>query len=215
MVSSNFEEDSLTYINQTDTFDREIFSKENYFANNIVFLLDISTSMKYNGKLELLKASMLELVQLIRPIDKVTIVGYSSSASLLLSTTNGNNKDTLRATISALKTKGLTDGGEGLKLACKKAMEEFILKGNNQVIIATDGDFNQGEENVNRIAKRYNKNGLKISVVGIKTKGETEKNMLLLTKNGGGNFITVKSYESATFSLVNEIKMNSFKGFEK
>ena len=215
MVSNNFGEDSTTYINQTDTFDKEIFSKENYLANNIVFLLDISTSMKYNGKLELLKASMLELVQLIRPIDKVTIVGYSSSANLLLSTTNGNNKDTLRATISGLKTKGLTDGGEGLKLACKMAMEEFILKGNNQVIIATDGDFNKGEENVNRIAKRYNKNGVKISVVGIKTKGETEKNMLVLTKNGGGNFIPVNSYESATFSLVNEIKMNSFKGFEK
>ncbi len=209
------ENNSATTLSTNQSFNKIEFNSENYLPNNIVFLLDVSTSMKYNGKLELLKASMQELAKLIRPSDKVTIIGYSSTATVLLNTTYGNNKDTLKSTISGLTTKGLTAGGKGLKLACKQAMQQYINNGNNQVIIATDGDFNQGDENVNRIAKKYRKCGLKISVVGIKTKPEPEKNMLLLAKNGGGNYLPINGYKSATFSLVNEIKINSFKGLKK
>ncbi len=213
--TNTIENNSESTISIDTNFNREEFNKENYLPNNIVFLLDVSTSMKYNGKLELLKASMQELADLIRPIDKVTIIGYSSTATVLLNTTYGSSKDTLKSTISNLKTKGLTAGGEGLKLACKKAMEQYIDNGNNQVIIATDGDFNQGNENVNRLAKKYKKCGLLISIVGIKAKLEPEENMKLLAKNGGGNYLPINNYKKATFSLVNEIKINSFKGLKK
>jgi len=197
------------------TYNKDAFDKENFLPNNIVFLLDISTSMKYNGKLELLKAAMQELTKLLRPIDQVTIIGYSSSATVLLNTTKGNKKDTLEYTISNLKTKGLTAGGKGLKLACKQAITQYIDNGNNQVIIATDGDFNQGDENVNKIAKKHKKCGLIVSVIGIKTKPEPEENMRTLAKNGGGNYIAIDSYDRALNSLVNEIKINSFKGLKK
>ena len=81
------------------------FNEINYEPNNIVFLLDISTSMKYNGKLELLKSSMQELTKILRPIDKVTIIGYSSRASVLLNTISGNEKDSIAQKIIALKSK--------------------------------------------------------------------------------------------------------------
>ena len=191
------------------------FNAINYEPNNIVFLLDISTSMKYNGKLELLKSSMQELTKILRPIDKVTIIGYSSRASVLLNTISGNEKDSIVQKIIDLKAKGLTAGGRGLKLAYEKAKNEFIENGNNQIIIATDGDFNEGDENINKIAKKIKKSGLIISIVGIKAKQIPKENMKAIAKIGGGNYITIDSYDAACKSLVNEIKINSFKGLKK
>ena len=191
------------------------FNEINYEPNNIVFLLDISTSMKYNGKLELLKSSMQELTKILRPIDKVTIIGYSSRASVLLNTLSGNEKDSITQKIIDLKAKGLTAGGRGLKLAYEKAKNEFIENGNNQIIIATDGDFNQGDENINKLAKKVKKTGLIISIIGIKAKQIPKENMKAIAKLGGGNYITIDSYDAACKSLVNEIKINSFKGLKK
>ena len=191
------------------------FNQINYQPNNIVFLVDISTSMKYNGKLELLKSSMQELTKMLRPIDKVTIIGYSSRASVILNTTSGGNKDSIIQKIIELKARGLTAGGKGLKLAYEKAKNEYIKNGNNQVIIATDGDFNEGDENVNKLAKKVKKSGLIISVIGIKAKQIPQENMKALAKLGGGNYIAINSYENACKSLVNEIKINSFKGLKK
>ncbi len=102
-----------------------------------------------------------------------------------------------------------------MKLAYNKACNAFIEGGNNEIIITTDGDFNKGDENVHRLAKKYKKKGVKISVIGIKSKSMAETSMKALAKNGGGNFIPINSYESALNSLVNEIKTNSLIGFKK
>ena len=206
----NIAEEEIILTNYTKEF-----NEINYQPNNIVFLLDVSTSMKYNGKLELLKSSMQELTKMLRPIDKVTIIGYSSRASVILNTTSGENKDSITQKIIELKARGLTAGGKGLKLAYEKAKNEYIKNGNNQVIIATDGDFNEGDENVNKLAKKVKKSGLIISVIGIKAKQIPEENMKALAKLGGGNYIAINSYENACKSLVNEIKINSFKGLKK
>ena len=206
----NIPSEEITSISYTKEF-----NEINYQPNNIVFLLDISTSMKYNGKLELLKSSMQELTKMLRPIDKVTIIGYSNRASVILNATSGVNKDSITQKIIELKARGLTAGGKGLKLAYEKAKNEYIRNGNNQVIIATDGDFNGGDENVNKLAKKVKKSGLIISVIGIKAKKIPEENMKELAKLGGGNYISIDSYENACKSLVNEIKINSFKGLKK
>ena len=102
-----------------------------------------------------------------------------------------------------------------MKLAYEKAKNEFIENGNNQIIIATDGDFNEGNENINKIAKKIKKSDLVISVVGIKAKQIPKENMKAIAKIGGGNYITIDSYDAACKSLVNEIKINSFKGLKK
>src|SRR5690606_30302799 len=49
---------------------------EVYVANNIVFVVDVSASMSLDGKLDLLKASMLELLDVLRPEDKISLVAF-------------------------------------------------------------------------------------------------------------------------------------------
>lgn len=185
------------------------FPLSNYKPNNIVFLLDVSSSMNFAGKIDLLKASMIELTKILRPIDKITLVAYSSSANVILETTFVEDSDTLITIIQDLKPKGMTAGGEGMKLAYSRACNAFIPDGNNQIIMATDGVFNMGEENVNKLARKYKKKGVLVSVIGIKNREFHMESMRQLSIDGGGNYVNIESYDQAQQTLIEEIKSQS------
>ena len=171
--------------------------------------------MKYTGKLDLLKASMYKLTDLLRDVDQISIVTYSSKANLLLETISTSQKDTIKSVIKNIQAKGLTAGGRGLKLAYTNAHKNFISEANNQVIIATDGDFNEGEENINCLVRKYKRKGITLSVIGVKNTPLIKIIMEDLANKGGGNYIPVNNYNDALISLVKEIKQNSYIPFNK
>lgn len=53
------------------------FSAGNYKPNNIVFLLDISISMIDHNRIALLKTAIIQLVNLLRPADNMSIITFS------------------------------------------------------------------------------------------------------------------------------------------
>lgn len=185
------------------------FSLSKYKPNNIVFLLDVSSSMNIGGKIDLLKASMIALTKILRPIDKITLVAYASNAEVILETTSVENSDTLITIIQDLKPRGMTAGGKGMSLAYSKACNSFIPDGNNQIIMATDGVFNMGEENVNKLARKFHKKGVTVSVIGIKNRDFHRESMEQLSKDGGGNYVNIESYDQAQSTLIEEIKTQS------
>lgn len=114
-------------------------------ASNLVFLIDVSGSMSSENKLPLVKASLKLLADQLRPEDKVSIVTYAGSAGLALPATSGEDRDKIKLAIDRLESGGSTAGGAGIQLAYKVAREQFKEKGNNRVILCTDGDFNVGQ----------------------------------------------------------------------
>ncbi len=185
------------------------FPLSKYKPNNIVFLIDVSTSMRFTGKLDLLKASMIEMTKLLRDVDNITIVTYASKTQVAMETMSAENKDSIISKIESLQARGMTAGGKGLKLAYSKACESFIAGGNNEIIMATDGDFNSGSENVYKLAKNYKEKGVKVSVIGIKNRREHERNMRKLATYGGGDYIKIDNFDDALNNLVEEIKKSS------
>jgi Ca-activated chloride channel family protein len=185
------------------------FPLSEYKPNNIVFLIDVSASMKYTGKLDLLKASMIEMTNLLRDVDNITIVTYASNTVVEMETMSADNKDSIIHKIEGLKAKGMTAGGKGLKLAYSKACESYIAHGNNEIIMATDGAFNSGSENVYKLAKKYKSKGVKVSVIGIKNRETHETSMKKLASNGGGNYLKIDTFEDAKKRLIEEVKTNS------
>lgn len=185
---------------------------ENQFApNNIVFLIDVSVSMKHKGKMNLLKASMIELTNLLRDIDKVAIVTYSSKAELALASTPASNKEEIVEVIRQLEAKGSTSGSKGVKKAYQVLNENKIQGGNNQVFISTDGAFNLDKQDKSMLGtvKKNAKKGYKISVIGIKNEKWTVKNMKKIAEEGDGHYLHIKTYEDARTILVEEIKAQS------
>ena len=194
--------------------DTSDFSADLYAANNLVFLLDISSSMKGNGKLDLLKASMLELLTMLRPEDKLTLVSFSTGAQVIMQPTNTikGNKAKIEEIISSLEADGSTNGTAGIKKAYRTARSNKIKGGNNQIIIATDGGFNEDRSTYYRTTK-FNAKWFKIklSVVGIKNSRGVGNGMEDLAKVGTGRYIHIDSYETALKSLKEEIKISSAK----
>jgi len=90
------------------------------------------------------------------------------------------------------------------------AENNYIEEGNNQIIIATDGDWDmeQDKELIPTI-KKHAKRGITLSVVGIKNGSITYESLKMLAAKGNGHYIKIKNKEEAKAVLVHEIKMNS------
>jgi len=186
----------------------------NLFApNNVVFCIDVSVSMKQQGRLDLLKAAMIELLNGLRPIDKLAIVTYASSTEIALESQYVTDKTSITQLIQDLTAGGYTAGGKGIKKAYQVAKENFIDGGNNQVIIATDGAFNldKGDKGILENVAANLKKGVTISVVGVKNEKWTVESMSDIATTGNGHYIHIQSYQQAKSVLMDEIKLNSRK----
>lgn len=176
-------------------------------ASNLVFLIDVSGSMDEWNKLTLVQESLKMLTDQLREQDKVAIVVYAGNAGLVLPSTSGINKTSIKEAISNLEAGGSTAGGEGIKLAYKIALDNFIKGGNNRVILATDGDFNIGassDDDMVRLIEQERERGVYLSVLGFGMGNYKDNKMQLLADNGNGNHSYIDNLNEAKKVLVNE-----------
>ena len=184
-----------------------------YKPNHLIFLIDISGSMKDSNKLNYLKLSINKLVAQLRPTDYVSLVTYAGRSKVVFEFVNGTNKDIIVKTIDTLAAKGGSYGTDGLLTSYELGRKYFIEGANNQIFIATDGMFNGGNltnQDLVKMARRnYQKDGIKLSAIGF---GKDEKSLYFLKQlalNGKGNFITIKNTSSDLDNLLEEVKKQS------
>ncbi|MDZ7669640.1 MAG: von Willebrand factor type A domain-containing protein, partial [Gammaproteobacteria bacterium] len=111
---------------------------------NLVFLVDVSGSMRGPDRIDLLKRSLGLLVRKLRPEDRLSIAVYAGAAGVVLEPTAGDEQAKILAALDRLEAGGSTNGGAGIQLAYNLARQAFADEGINRVILATDGDFNVG-----------------------------------------------------------------------
>lgn len=180
---------------------------ENAPASNLVFLIDVSGSMRSPNKLPLLKNAFEVLVDQLREEDKVSIVVYAGSAGLVLEPTSGCDKEKILDAINNLRAGGSTAGGAGIKLAYKIAEENFIEDGNNRVILATDGDFNVGlssDRSMEELITEKRKSGVFLTCLGFGMGNYQDSKMETLADKGNGNHYYMDSMQEAQRVLGNE-----------
>lgn len=176
-------------------------------ASNLVFLIDVSGSMNDENKLPLLVSSLKLLTDQLREQDKVAIVVYAGSSGLVLPSTSGANKTTIKDALSRLSAGGSTAGGAGLALAYRVATENFIKEGNNRIILATDGDFNVGASSdaaMERLIEEKRKSGVFLTVLGYGMGNYKDSKMETLADKGNGNYAYIDNIMEAKKVLVNE-----------
>lgn len=176
-------------------------------ASNLVFLIDVSGSMQDENKLPLVKQSMKLLADQLREKDKVAIVVYAGSAGLVLPATSGADAQTIKDAIDRLEAGGSTAGGEGIKLAYKIAMKNFVQGGNNRVILCTDGDFNVGassDAEMEKLIEQERKSGIFLTVLGYGMGNYKDNKMQKLADKGNGNHAYIDDISEAKKVLVSE-----------
>ena len=176
--------------------------------SNFVFLLDVSGSMGSPNKLPLLKKSLSLMVNNLTAQDRVAIVVYAGSAGLVLNSTPGNQKEKILGALDRLNAGGSTAGGQGIKLAYKVAMENFINDGNNRVILATDGDFNIGASSdgeMMRLIESKRASGVYLTCLGFGMGNYKDSKMETLADKGNGNYAYIDNILEAKKVLVTEM----------
>lgn len=169
-------------------------------ASNLTFLIDVSGSMSSSNKLPLLKSAFRLLVNQMREKDKVSIVVYAGAAGVVLEPTSGNNKDKIFEALANLEAGGSTAGGAGIELAYKLAEQNFKKKGNNRIILATDGDFNVGASSnkaMEELIEEKRKTGVFLSVLGFGMGNYQDSKLETLADKGNGNHAYIDTMQEA------------------
>ena len=168
--------------------------------SNLVFLIDVSGSMNDPAKLPLVQQAFRMLVQQLRPEDRVAIVVYAGAAGCVLPSTSGADKATILAAIDRLQAGGSTAGGAGIALAYRIARENYSPRGNNRVILATDGDFNVGatsEADLLHMIEEYRTQGTFLTVLGFGTGNLKDDRMEMLADKGNGQYAYIDTFQEA------------------
>lgn len=183
-------------------------SKEQLGNANLVFLLDVSGSMNSARKLPLLKRSLKMLTKQLDADDRVSIVVYAGAAGMVLKPTPGNEYSTISNALNKLNAGGSTNGGQGIELAYNLASENFIKGGINRVILATDGDFNVGlndVEQLKELVKQKRKQGIALTTLGFGQGNYNDHLMEQIADVGNGNYAYIDNINEARKVLVDEL----------
>ncbi|MFN0031145.1 MAG: vWA domain-containing protein [Flavobacteriales bacterium] len=182
-----------------------------YKPNNIVFLLDVSGSMKTGDKMKLMQATLKELVQVLRPTDKITLISYAQDSKVLLASTSGDHKETIISIVNEIKADGKTAGAAAFKSAYAILRQEMITDGNNQLIVVTDGAFEPDDQSdINKLVKKAAKKNIKTSIVGIEANAYAADNLQAVSTIGRGSFVWIKTSSDLQL-IIDEIKKQSAK----
>ncbi len=176
--------------------------------SNYVFLIDVSGSMNSPDKLGILKTGFKTLVDNLRDQDKIAIVMYAGQAGVLLESTYGSEKDKIKSAIEKLGAGGSTAGAEGIKTAYKIAQQNFIKKGNNRVILGSDGDFNVGPSSTDELVKlieEKRESGIYLTVLGVGKGNLNDHMMEQIANKGNGNYEYIDNVKQLQKVFVHEI----------
>ena len=176
--------------------------------SNLVFLLDVSGSMRSANKLPLVKKSIGLLVEKLDERDRVAIVVYAGASGLALPSTSCDQKATILGALERLGAGGSTNGGAGITLAYQTAAANFRSDGINRVILATDGDFNIGltdQGGLTRLIEEKARSGVFLSVLGFGMGNYKDSTLVKLADRGNGNYAYIDTLNEARKHLVHEM----------
>jgi Mg-chelatase subunit ChlD len=180
-----------------------------YKPNSILFLIDVSSSMKDSTKLPVMQNALYYLIDNLRETDKISIITYADSVKVLKDGVIGSQKKELHEVVSRLKARGLTKGKKAILFSLDFALMNYIENGNNQIILITDGKFRfYPDDQKLYIAKQGNKL-VKLSTVALGNDKDALKNLKEIAEIGKGNFIHIKNNRQAKQQLIDEVKFQS------
>ena len=180
---------------------------------NLVFLVDVSGSMRAPNKLELLKSSLTLLTKQLGRRDRISLVVYAGASGVVLEPTPGNQRAKIVSALNLLTAGGSTNGEAGIKLAYAMAEQGFIPNGINRVILATDGDFNVGIANVDALKSLIEdkrKSGISLTTLGFGMGNYNDQMMEQLADTGNGNYAYIDNMNEANKVLVQQMSSTLF-----
>ena len=175
---------------------------------NLTFVIDVSGSMDREDRLELVKDSLLLLVDNLEPSDQVSIVTYGSTASTVLAPTAVEDERNIRSAIDRLRPEGSTNAADGLVLGYEMARRAFSSTAINRVILASDGVANvgpSGPDSILELIGEEARDGIQLLTLGFGMGNFNDVLMEQLANNGDGFYAYVDDVREAERLFVNDL----------
>lgn len=184
----------------------------NYKPNNIVFVIDASSSMAESNKMDNLKYALIKLVKILRTIDYITIVTYADTIKLNLSMQKIDNKDSIINLINNLKPFGGTEGAAALEYSYSQLKKNYLNNANNEIYMASDMEFDLEKKQQKLIKSSANDmvNPIRLNIMAFAKSSNPIDNLKAISDLGKGAYLPINSEASADF-LINQIKIKSIK----
>lgn len=177
-------------------------------ASNLVFLVDVSGSMRSRDKLALLKQALSLLTRQLDANDRISLVVYAGASGIVLDSAAGNQRATILNALQQLEAGGSTHGAAGIRLAYQLAQQNFKADGVNRIILATDGDFNVGvasTEELIDLVERKRKSGIALTTLGFGSGNYNDHLLEQLADAGNGNHAYIDRLSEARKVLSEEL----------
>ncbi|MEM9987760.1 MAG: VWA domain-containing protein, partial [Bacteroidota bacterium] len=186
------------------TASSEAHTLEGAELQNLVFLVDVSSSMQAPGRLPLFREALATLTGELRAQDYVSIVTFSGQAKEILAPTSGNQRNKILQVRNELVGQGQTVILPGFQMAYASASKQGEAGKNNCVLMVTDGEFDISEELVALVEAQAYK-GIHLSILAV---GELEPRMQYrlskLAEIGQGHLGRLTSDRTST-QLIEEV----------
>ncbi len=182
--------------------------KQELPSSNLVFLIDVSGSMRSPDKLPLLKQALGMLTRNLKARDTISMVVYAGASGVVLPPTHGNQKARILTALNQLEAGGSTNGAAGIRLAYQMAQQNFRANGVNRVILATDGDFNVGQASTTELIdliQRKREAGIALTTLGFGSGNYNDHMLEQLADEGNGNHAYIDRLSEARKVLVDEL----------
>ena len=183
-----------------------------YKLNNIILVVDVSTSMKRDAKMDKLKDAVAYLVDGLRSADKVGVISFSDQAATVQEPGLLTEKDSVKARVARIKVGGGTNGGAAIQSAYALSGNNFVEDGNNQIIIATDGIFSGGSlrrKQLEQIIADGHAHGMHLSTIALGADPKAMDFLKHLAEIGGGSFIQIHENAEYQAQILEMIKLQS------
>jgi len=192
---------------------------------HLTFLVDTSCSMADDDKLPLVKRSLHDLVDRLRPVDSVAVVTYAGSSEVVLARTSAGDRTAVHDAVGRLHWSGGTAMADGVYTAyalASEALDEPVrwaglqlpfggtstTESVHRVVLVSDGDANIGPSDPQGILptiRDHALRGITLTSLGVGQQGYRDDMMERLADEGDGAYHFLASKADADRVLGREL----------
>ena len=175
---------------------------------NLVLLLDKSGSMERADRVAIIQQALSVLASQLHAQDTLSVVVFARTARLWVDGVPGSQAGEVAQGLSRLTPEGGTDLEQAMKLAYETAARHYTAKGDNRVVLLTDGAANLGDVNPETLQKNVaanSKQGIALDCFGVGWDGYNDNLMETLSRAGHGRYGFINTPEEAATEFAGKL----------
>lgn len=153
---------------------------------NVCLVLDRSTSMQ-GEKMDVVKASAIQVLRNLRPQDVLSVVTFSDRAEVVIPAAYYQERAKLEAKIQMIYPSGATEIYQGLEAGVREVMRSYDSRRVNHIVLLTDGHTYGDEQECLALASKISEQGIGISAMGIGKEWNDIFLDVMATRTGGSS----------------------------